>query len=127
MCVAKESNLPGKNIRRGDIFWAEMPNKDQQLCLLMGTRPVLVISNDQNNEHSRNITVVPFSSKIWKKGPRYPFHVFVQDVLRRDSIVLAEQIFVLPKEHILGSPIAFMPQEYMSQVDAALKCQLALS
>lgn len=113
--------------KRGTVYWAEMPNADSSKSLQMGIRPVLVVSNDANNKYSKNIICLPFSSKIYKIGPRYPFHVLIKNLLKKDSIVLTEQIVVLPKESLKGAPIAVVPTDDMSRVDEAIKLQFGLT
>ena len=62
-------------IRRGDILWADLgmfPTTSVQ----GGVRPVIVVSNNKANTYSSVITVVPLTSRIYKK--RYlPTHVFI--------------------------------------------------
>ena len=62
-------------IRRGDILWADLgmfPTTSVQ----GGVRPVIVVSNNKANTYSSVITVVPLTSRIYKK--RYlPTHVFM--------------------------------------------------
>lgn len=41
-----------------------------------GMRPVVVVSNNKVNKHSTVITVVPLSTKIYKKQS-LPTHVFI--------------------------------------------------
>lgn len=113
--------------KRGNVYWAEMPNADCSKSLQMGTRPVLVVSNDTNNKFSKNIICLPFSSKTYKTGPRYPFHVLIKNLLKRDSVVLAEQIVVLPKEALIGAPIAVVSAEDMNRVNDAIKLQFGLT
>ena len=53
-------------IRRGDILWADLgmfPTTSVQ----GGVRPVIVVSNNKANTYSSVITVVPLTSRIYKK------------------------------------------------------------
>lgn len=64
-----------------------------------GCRPVIVISNDKNNEHSSVITVVPLTSRIKKK--ELPTHVTVSGYgLRMESQAQAEQIRQIDKKKL---------------------------
>ena len=54
-------------IRRGDILWADLgmfPTTSVQ----GGVRPVIVVSNNKANTYSSVITVVPLTSRIYKKA-----------------------------------------------------------
>ena len=83
-------------IRRGDILWADLgmfPTTSVQ----GGVRPVIVVSNNKANTYSSVITVVPLTSRIYKK--RYlPTHVFISKYdmtgIRKGSLALAEQVRV---------------------------------
>lgn len=53
-------------IRRGDILYADLGGQYQG-SMQGGMRPVVVVSNNMANKHSSVITVVPLSTKIFKK------------------------------------------------------------
>ena len=62
-------------IRRGDILWADL-GMFPITSVQGGVRPVIVVSNNKANTYSSVITVVPLTSRIYKK--RYlPTHVFI--------------------------------------------------
>lgn len=69
-----------------------------------GMRPVVVVSNNRANRHSTVITVVPLSSKIYKKR-NLPTHVFISAYktkgLEQHSIALWEQVTALNFDHII--------------------------
>lgn len=53
------------NIKRGDIYLANLdPVVGREISK---TRPVVVISNDKNNEFSGTVTVLPITSKNLEK------------------------------------------------------------
>ena len=59
------------NIRRGGIYLAALdPVLGRKISK---TRPVVVLSNDQNNEFAGTVTILPITSKNLQK--RYPFEV----------------------------------------------------
>lgn len=62
-------------IRRGDILYADLGGQYQG-SMQGGMRPVVVVSNNMANKHSSVITVVPLSTKIFKKKNLLT-HVFV--------------------------------------------------
>ena len=53
-------------IRRGDILWADL-GMFQTTSVQGGVRPVIVVSNNKANTYSSVITVVPLTSRIYKK------------------------------------------------------------
>ena len=73
--IGQEIGEVKMTIRRGDILWADLgmfPTTSVQ----GGVRPVIVVSNNKANTYSSVITVVPLTSRIYKK--RYlPTHVFI--------------------------------------------------
>lgn len=91
------------HIRQGDILLVdlgEIPHTSVQ----RGIRPVIVVSNNKANTYSSVITVVPLTSKIYKK--KYlPTHVFISQYdmsgLSRGGLALAEQIMSVSTTKIL--------------------------
>jgi mRNA interferase MazF len=80
--------------RRGGIYLANLdPVVGHEIAK---TRPVLVVSNDINNEYSGTVTVLPITSSRTDKV--YPFEVLVRcgsANLDRDSKIKADQIRTL--------------------------------
>ena len=61
------------NIKRGEIYLAALdPVVGKEIAK---TRPVVVISNNKNNEFSATVTVLPLSSRNLERI--YPFEVFL--------------------------------------------------
>ena len=92
------------SIRRGDILYADL-GVQYQGSLQGGMRPVVVVSNNRANKHSMVITVVPLSTKIYKKQ-NLPTHVFVSahraEGLEQHSIALCEQVTALNFDRIIA-------------------------
>ena len=85
--------------RNGDIFWAKLDEDADGGSLQTGVRPVLVVSNDKANQYSPVVTIVPITSKMWKKS--LPTHVFITGCgLRQGSKILVEQITSLNKSRL---------------------------
>lgn len=66
------------------------------------TRPVVVVSNDQNNEFSGTVTILPITSKNINKI--YPFEVLLKKGsanLPKNSKAKADQIRTLDKSRIV--------------------------
>ena len=62
-------------IRRGDILYAEL-GTSRRGSIQTGIRPVVVVSNNKANQFSTVFTIVPLTTKIFKKRD-LPTHVFV--------------------------------------------------
>ncbi len=109
-------------IMRGDLYTAGLdPAVGSEQG---GTRPVLVVQNDAGNRFSPTVIVLALTSQMGK--PRLPTHVAVRGQgLRRDSVVLAEQIRTLDKRR-LREKIGRLDQAAMARVDQALMASLGL-
>ena len=98
-----------RKIRRGDILYADL-GVQYQGSTQGGMRPV-VVSNNMANKHSTVLTVVPLSTKIYKKRS-LPTHVFISayktEGLDQHSIALCEQVTALNFDRII---------EHMGKVD----------
>lgn len=114
-----------KNIRRGDIFYAELnPVVGSEQG---GTRPVLIISNNTGNRYSPTVIIAPITSRTHTKA-KLPTHTKVKDFdkLDKDSIILLEQIRTIDKQR-LKQYMGMLPDNVMARVDKALAISLALT
>ncbi len=109
-------------ILRGDLFTADLdPVTGSEQG---GVRPVVVVQNDAGNRYSPTVIVLALTSQMGK--PRLPTHVAVKGQgLRRESVVLAEQIRTLDKRR-LKEKIGRLEGAAMAQVDRALRASLGL-
>ena len=87
---------------RWNIFWVRLdPVKGSEQ---VGTRPVLVVSEEEANKVLPTVTVLPITSL--KPGRRvYPIEAFLSakdSGLPKDSVVLAHQIRCISKERLQG-------------------------
>ncbi len=112
------------NIRRGSCYLAALdPVIGREISK---TRPVVVVSNDKNNEFSGTVTILPITSKHIKKI--YPFDVFLAKGtgnLPKDSKVKADQIRTLDKSRIVKF-IGTLEKGKIHLVDKAMRIHLAL-
>lgn len=112
------------NIRRGGIYVAALdPVIGRELSK---TRPVVVVSNDKNNEFSGTVTILPVTSKNLRKI--YPFEVLLRKGtgnLPKNSKAKADQIRTLDKSRIVKF-IGMLQTSDMDQIGTAMKVHLAL-
>lgn len=112
------------NIKRGDICIAVLdPVTGKEMSK---TRPVVVVSNDKNNEFSGTVTILPITSQNLEKI--YPFEVFFskgKGNLPKDSKVKADQIRTIDKIRLRAHWGKFKKNE-MEEIEKALRIHLAL-
>jgi mRNA interferase MazF len=112
------------NIRRGQVCLAALdPVLGSEISK---TRPVVIISNDKNNEFAGTVTVLPITSKNLKR--RYPFEVFLSKGtanLPKNSKVKADQIRTLDKSRIVKF-IGELTAQDITRVETAVKIHLDL-
>ena len=112
------------NIKRGEIYLATLdPVVGKEISK---TRPVVIVSNDKNNEFSGTVTILPITSKNLKRI--YPFEVFMAKGagnLPKDSKVKADQIRTLDKARIIRR-IGKLARNQMDEIEQALKVHLWL-
>jgi mRNA interferase MazF len=112
------------NIRRGEIYLAALdPVMGREIAK---TRPVVVVSNDTNNEFSGTVTILPLTLK----NPQtvYPFEAFLSKGnanLPKDSKVKADQIRTLDKGRMVKR-IGILNQKDLDAIDKAMKSHLSL-
>lgn len=108
------------NIRRGSVYWWSCPEHNRK-HIQEGVRPVVVVSNDQCNESSGVVTIVPFSTKAKKAYPQQVPVVFEENV----SIALCDQITSVPVGE-LQRFVCDLSFFQMDQIDTAIAIQLGL-
>ena len=113
------------NIKRGDIFLATLdPVMGREISK---TRPVVVVSNDKNNEFSGTVTILPITSK--NTSAVYPFEIFLplgHGNLPKDSKIKADQIRTLDKGRLIKQ-LGVLVKKDMEALDNAMKIHLALN
>ena len=98
------------NIRRGDIFYADLSpvvGSEQG-----GLRPVLIIQNDVGNRYSPTVIAAAITSRMGKS--KLPTHIDIyaeRAGLAKDSVILLEQIRTLDKRRL---------KERMGHLDGAV-------
>ena len=112
------------NIKRGGVYLAALdPVVGSEISK---TRPVVVVSNEKNNEFSSAVTILPITSKSIQKI--YPFEVFLSKGtgnLPKNSKAKADQIRTLDKGRIVKF-IGALEKEEMDLIDKAILIHLDL-
>ena len=109
--------------RRGDIYIANLnPFKGSEQG---GTRPVLVLQNNDGNYHCPTLIVAPLSSKLKKQN--LPTHYLLKkgNGLIADSIVELEQIRTIDKCRIKRY-IGRITRTQMAGVEEAIQKSLGM-
>jgi len=113
------------SIKRGETYLAALdPVVGREISKI---RPVVVVSNDINNEFSGTVTILPITSKNVSKI--YPFEVFLTQGsgnLPKDSKVKADQIRTLDKTHLVKQ-IGRLGQKEIGEIEKAIEIHLGLS
>lgn len=108
------------DIKRGDVWWWKGPS-NHRLHIQEGSRPCVVVSNDQCNKASGVVTILPFTTKIKRPYPQQVPIVFDGGV----SIALADQITTIPKTE-LDNRVCKLTNWQMAQIENAILIQLGI-
>ena len=110
-------------IKRSFIYFTRLdPTEGSEINK---TRPVLVISNNVNNQFSNTITIIPLTSNV--KVVR-SFEVFIpihEGNLPKDSKVKCDQIRTIDKARILNE-IGMLSKKYIMDIEFALRKHLEI-
>ena len=109
-----------KLIRRGDIYWVDLP--DSKGRELKEIHPCLVISNDRQNFASPLITIVPITSL--KTGDKiYSFQLPI--TLDKKSVILVDQIRTIDRDKFKDK-ITEIKENLLEEVERKIHFVLAL-
>lgn len=114
-------------IKRGDILYADL-GVQYQGSMQGGMCPVVVVSNNRANKHSTVLTIVPLSTKIFKKRS-LPTHVFVSayksEGLNQHSIALCEQVTALNFDRIIEN-MGRVDKDTLARITEAVQVQVGV-
>lgn len=113
-------------IRRGTIYWVQLdPTLGSEI---KKTRPALIVSNDQNNQASPLVTVVPITSNTKIFGD---FEVSLKSGdggLKKHGKLKANQVRTIDKKRLIDGPIgSTLSDNLMEQINNALKIHLDIN
>ena len=112
-------------MRRGDVYYADLrPVVGSEQG---GIRPVLIVQNDIGNRHSPTVIIAAITSRMNKA--KLPTHIEISSdnsTVRRDSIVLLEQLRTIDKTR-LRDKVCHLEEEVMQKIDRALRISLELT
>lgn len=108
-------------VRRGDIYFVNLGGNENKGSEQKGLRPCVVVQNDAGNKFSKNIIVVPMTSKNKNK---LPTHVNL-NLKGTPSTVLCECMRAVSKERITEF-ICCTDDKTMEKIDTALLVSLGL-
>lgn len=112
-------------VLKGDIFYANLNNMLGHVQ--GGIRPVIVVSNNFNNAHSDNITVVPVSSNT---NLKLKTHILINgDLVEecgliKESKILCETILTISKEQ-LYQRVGRVTVGLTKKINESIRVQLA--
>jgi mRNA interferase MazF len=110
------------NIKRGGIYLAVLDSVVGRK--ISKARPVIVVSNDMNNELSGTVTILPVASCNTKKT--YPFEAYLPKKtgnIPKNSKVKADQFYTLDKARFVKF-IGTANIEIMQQIESAIRIHL---
>lgn len=115
------------DIRRGDIWMAEVPESSPFSRTIHGYRPVFVLSSNTTNVKGWIVTVAPMTSKMHHEDGafRVPLTPDAHNCLDKPSLVLTDQIMTMDRRQ-LTHWIGVASNEDMTRVEAAAKAALGL-
>ncbi len=112
--------------KRGDIYYVDFGRNidSNKQC---GIRPAVIVSNNRANEHSPVITVVPLTSRTYKKR-HLPTHVFIPKSygLDRNSLALAEQVESIDKKNLREKRGHISDVTVMEHITKAIQIQIGM-
>ena len=97
-------------MRRGEVWWAELPDP-------VGRRPVVLLSRNEAYQVRENVTVAPVTARI--RGIPTEVTLGPREGLRRLGVVNLDSIITIRKS-LLGHRIAKLPPAKVDAVNRAI-------
>ena len=107
-------------MKRGEIYFIKR-SYNETGSEQWGDRPAVIVSNDENNEHSETVEIVYLTTKPKND---LPTHVFTRSALS-PSTILCESVYTVSKKRV-KEWIGTLTDSEMKSVDAALAISLGL-
>ncbi|MFA5960623.1 MAG: type II toxin-antitoxin system PemK/MazF family toxin [Tatlockia sp.] len=113
-------------MKRGEIYFADLdPTVGDEIKKI---RPVLIISNNANNNVANTITIIPITSNVNKV---YPFEVLLnmnESGLAKTSKAQCHQIRTISKNRISNKKVqGVVGNSILTRITSALKLHLDLN
>lgn len=110
------------NIKRGDIFYIDIPRDFNDPHKQVGCRPCIIMSNDMNNKHCSRVQYIPLTSRDKKYIPTHA-KLISTNGLQKESIALCECIDSIDKSFI-KEKIGTVSEKDMFNIEIGLYKQL---
>lgn len=108
-------------IHRGEIYYISRGGASPQGCEQYPDRPAVIVSNEQNNEHSGTVEVVYMTTQ---PKADLPTHVTIRST-GRVSTVLCEAVYTVSIDRV-QKYIGEVSEQEMQNIDIALMISLQL-
>ena len=124
----------GRVVKRGEIYWVEVPQTHAVGSEQLGRRPWVIVSGDAINLALPIVQAIPLSSKLDKARGR-PFRILITNNqlrhlrapnLQGDSLALTEQQRVLSKDRLLDDAVAEVNQPTLARIEAGIRYALKI-
>ena len=104
--LTRKERLPKMHVKRGDIYYCDLPQTKGKSSIQSGKRPVIIIQNDIGNKYSPTTIVAPLTTV--SKRSHLPTHVTINPCDVRgiethfeQSTILCEQIITIDKRSLI--------------------------
>lgn len=127
----KEKHVEKRNnsivVKRGDVFFADLGQKGSNVgSEQSGVRPVVILQNDVGNKFSTTVIIACITSQIDKAKLPTHVEVGVKNGLKKESVVLLEQIRTIDKQRLTDKVTNF-DDEVMDEINKAMMISLGLA
>src|SRR3569832_2884246 len=88
------------DVRQGDIYWVEIPEKQTEGAEQFGRRPFIVVSRNNVNKSIKTVVVVPMSTKNIQNQPPFRIVIPLTEIIKAPSCTSQLSISVAKTDQV---------------------------
>lgn len=123
---------PKQRVKRGDIFWVNLPQSESEGTEQYKRRPCVILSSDAINddESIKGYVVAPLTTNLEKGGKYFRLKLPIKlkgQPKQQENVLLVEQIRFISKDRLDSERLASLDKLVLGMIEVSLKYVLYMA